>query len=207
MNGRGTKRAKTTAITGSLARVLGCWTLLLTGALAGVPLLGSFAGCCVIALPGQPPFGGGRFHRARMRWVARAGAVGAAAAAATTVAALLLPQSPGTGWLPPVQGVLAVAVLAPLFEEPLYRGALLRDAQPLVGTTGAVLATSALFSISHIEWPITAGAFAFGIVLGSLRTAGASLATVTGLHAGANTALILFEASGRFTVVSAVGGG
>ena len=34
MNSRGTKRAKTTAITGSLARVLGCWTLLLAGALA-----------------------------------------------------------------------------------------------------------------------------------------------------------------------------
>jgi membrane protease YdiL (CAAX protease family) len=92
--------------------------------------------------------------------------------------------SPGGGGLPLL---FAVVVLAPVFEELLYRERLFDviAATPL-GTGGATLVTSALFALTHLTpWHVL-GSFLVGIALALLRRFSRSVAACIGLHAGLN---------------------
>jgi membrane protease YdiL (CAAX protease family) len=83
---------------------------------------------------------------------------------------------------------LAVLLLAPVFEELLYRERLLDALRVRLGSPAAVVASSALFALPHAEpWQITATALV-GLGLGAGRCAGAPLAACMAFHAGLNSA-------------------
>jgi membrane protease YdiL (CAAX protease family) len=100
----------------------------------------------------------------------------------------LAPRPPapplGAAWLP----WISAGVLAPLFEELLYRERLLAALAPRVGRVAAVLLSSAAFAVPHLEpWSLLA-AFACGLVLGALFCAARSVWPCVAYHAGANLA-------------------
>ncbi len=97
------------------------------------------------------------------------------------------PLPPGAGG--PVPWI-AGALLAPAFEEPLYRGHLLRALRPRVGAAGALLASSALFALPHGHPWAVLGAFLGGIGLGAAAGGGRRVALSAGLHGGLNAAVI-----------------
>ena len=83
--------------------------------------------------------------------------------------------------------MIAVVVLAPIFEELLYRERLF-DAIAVtpLGTGGATLVTSALFALTHLTpWHLL-GSFLVGIALALLRRFSRSVTACIGLHAGLN---------------------
>lgn len=184
----------------ALVQVTLVWTALFGCGLALRPLLGAepascaaFAVALLLVLATRGP--ASRSHSpARM---ACAGLLGAAAGFSSYPAWVSLiasagmalrldsvapiPPAAGSGWL-----WLSMLVLAPLFEEPLYRGRLLLALRARMGTPLAVVLGSALFAISHIDpWPVLA-TFLVGLALGALMLASKSVAACVGMHAGLN---------------------
>jgi membrane protease YdiL (CAAX protease family) len=112
----------------------------------------------------------------------------AAAIAATGLALGLEPVGaigPGAGrptlWI-------ATILLAPVFEEVLYRERLLSALRPAMGSGFAIAATSVLFAIPHLEpWRVL-GTLLVGLMLGSAMRASGSLALCIGFHMGLNLA-------------------
>jgi len=150
----------------------------------------SFAIAALAVLPGRP--------RARL--------LGPVVTPATAAAGLLL--APACGGLVVVAGVafglergtapraagsepalLGTAVLAPLFEEVLYRGRLLPALRARWGAAAAVVVSSAAFALPHLRPWALVGAFAVGLGLGALRVGSGRLAPCVGLHAGLNLGL------------------
>lgn len=88
---------------------------------------------------------------------------------------------------------LAHIALAPLFEELLYRERLLPALLPRVGRAAALVVSSALFALPHLEaWTVLA-TFCVGLFLGLLQLARGQVALCIGYHAGANTAVLLSD--------------
>ncbi len=80
----------------------------------------------------------------------------------------------GPAWL----GVILLVVMAPLGEELLFRGFLFGGLmQSRLGPLGAILVTSVLWSVIHIQydWMIVGVIFVIGIVLGAVRWLSGSL--------------------------------
>jgi membrane protease YdiL (CAAX protease family) len=114
--------------------------------------------------------------------------------AAAVVAGLALGLAP-TAAVPPLAGgpaLWASALLAaPIFEELLYRERLLDALRGPLGAAGAVVASSALFALPHVEpWPVL-GTFLAGLGLGALRARGAPVELCIAWHAGLNLASLL----------------
>jgi membrane protease YdiL (CAAX protease family) len=87
--------------------------------------------------------------------------------------------------------LVAVLVLAPVFEELLYRERLLLALRPRLGRVAAVALSSALFALPHLEaWPLLA-TFLVGLALGALMLASGTVALCVGLHAGLNLAAVV----------------
>jgi membrane protease YdiL (CAAX protease family) len=103
---------------------------------------------------------------------------------------LALGLAPSLGAPPGASGLpllIAVVVVAPVFEELLYRERLLDAiaATPL-GTGGAMFLTSALFAFTHLtKWQML-GSFLVGLVLALVRRASGTITACIGLHAGLN---------------------
>jgi len=176
------------------------WTTLIGFSLALRPMLGAepascgaFAAALLLVLATRGPARGGHLP-AR---IAGVGLLGAAAGFASYPAWVSLIASAGLTFgldpvapIPPAHGSgwlwLSMLVLAPLFEEPLYRGRLLLALRARLGTAPALVLGSALFAISHIDpWPVLA-TFAVGLFLGALMLASRSVAACVGVHAGLN---------------------
>jgi membrane protease YdiL (CAAX protease family) len=92
---------------------------------------------------------------------------------------------------------ITVAVLAPLFEELLYRGLLYRGfAESRMGTTGAILLTALVFGLMHWDpldhtsgnLVIVVSNILLGLLLGWLRWRGGSTMATTLVHASYNLA-------------------
>jgi membrane protease YdiL (CAAX protease family) len=83
-------------------------------------------------------------------------------------------------------GWAASIVLAPIFEELLYRERLLSALQPRIGTPLAVVVTSVLFALPHVDLHAIVATTHVGLVLGAVRVARGSVAPCVGLHAGLN---------------------
>jgi membrane protease YdiL (CAAX protease family) len=82
-------------------------------------------------------------------------------------------------------------LLAPVFEEILYRERLLSALRPVIGTSAAIGLTSALFALPHVEpWNVL-GTLLVGLALGAAMWACRSLALCVGLHMGLNLAALL----------------
>ena len=84
----------------------------------------------------------------------------------------------------------ATVVLAPLFEEIVYRGRLLPALVARVGRGPALLLSSAAFALPHATpWAIL-GSLGAGLVLGGTMLAGRNnLGLCVGVHAGLNLRL------------------
>ena len=86
--------------------------------------------------------------------------------------------------------LLAVVVLAPVFEELLYRERLLGALGSLWGWRWGLVASSALFAIGHMDPRVMLAAFTGGLVCGAVMLRTGSLAAVIGLHAGWNLGVV-----------------
>lgn len=98
-----------------------------------------------------------------------------------------------TAWFPPVLW-LAVVVLAPLNEEIFFRGFLFAGirASP-IGGWGAILSTSFLWAVIHVQydWYGMANIFAVGLLLGYARMKTDSLVPTILMHALMNLAAMI----------------
>jgi membrane protease YdiL (CAAX protease family) len=106
---------------------------------------------------------------------------------------------------------LAAVVLAPLFEEILYREHLLSSLRAAAGPLPALALSTLAFAISHLEaWSVLATA-CVGLVLGVVALVGRSVWLCVALHAGLNLASMLQGAPpvrlAPPAAVGAVGGG
>lgn len=94
---------------------------------------------------------------------------------------------------------LAVAVLAPLFEEAFFRGFLYRALRERLGVSGAVLASSAVFALVHLSFQTVLPLFALGCILALAYEWTGSLVPSIVLHSLNNAvsmALVLATLSG-----------
>jgi membrane protease YdiL (CAAX protease family) len=85
--------------------------------------------------------------------------------------------------------VVAVVVAAPITEEIAFRGFLFRGlAASFVGVPGALVLTSAAWTVMHIQYDffLLAHILLIGLLLGWLRWASGSTVLTIGLHALAN---------------------
>ena len=92
--------------------------------------------------------------------------------------------------------MILLVVLAPLSEELLFRGFAYAGLAPSrIGPVGAILLTSAVWAVIHVQyaWPLIAQIFIFGVVFGIVRWRSGSLWPpiiahgIVNLFAGLNT--------------------
>ena len=86
--------------------------------------------------------------------------------------------------------VLDIIILAPIFEEALFRGFLLPALVPTrLGRSGAILATSLGFSLLHVQYDFIGMAmiFGFGVILGMARMRYGTVLLPIALHMLLNT--------------------
>ena len=113
-------------------------------------------------------------------WIATIGALGMELGLRPAVSV-----APGSG--EPLFWTAAV-LLAPVFEEVLYRERLLTALTRTLGSSLAIPISSAVFAISHLEpWRVL-GTGLVGLMLGTAMHASRSLALCVGLHMGLNLA-------------------
>ena len=82
----------------------------------------------------------------------------------------------------------ATIVLAPVFEEILYRESLLDALRQRFGAAAAVLVSSAAFAVAHLEPWAVLGTFLVGLALGTVMCLSGTVTLCIGLHAGLNLA-------------------
>lgn len=186
----------------AVALMLAVWTLLLAGSLLD-PLLGSGASVFVAFLlatalvlatrtAGRPSClgrAGGLLATGGL--VGFAGYPAWVALIAWTGRQVGLPHSEALA--PPRAPLLLVStlVLAPVFEELLYRERLLAALVPLAGSPLAVLLTSGLFALPHMtSWSVLT-TLLVGLALGVAARCGRSVALCIGVHMGLNLAAVL----------------
>jgi membrane protease YdiL (CAAX protease family) len=94
---------------------------------------------------------------------------------------------PGDLW-----GVLGLSVMSAVFEEVLFRGIIMRHLEPMLGTIGALLLTSAFFGGAHLGNPdatlfaALAIAIEAGILLGAAYLLTRRLWLAIGIHGAWN---------------------
>jgi membrane protease YdiL (CAAX protease family) len=87
--------------------------------------------------------------------------------------------------------LVSTLLLAPIFEELLYRERLLAALTPLAGPPIAVLLSSGLFALPHVNsWSVLT-TLLVGLVLGAAAHCGRSVAPCIGVHMGLNLAAVL----------------
>lgn len=118
----------------------------------------------------------------------------------------LLPSVPniyGRG----VWTLLTLVVMAPLFEETLFRGVILESARARYGTLAAWAVSSLLFGLAHLHPALAVNAFVLGLVLGYIYIRTGSLWSVIILHAVNNALAYLLLLAGwqDFMLIRAIG--
>ena len=74
-------------------------------------------------------------------------------------------------------------VLAPLFEETIFRGALLPVAARKLGAAGGILLSGAVFAVAHLSLGELLPLLVLGIGLGWVRWSGGRLGSCVLMHA------------------------
>jgi len=181
------------------------WAILLGGpgalahSLGAAPaLLASFAVATAVAASGRASAG-----KAVRLEAALAGLVAGFASQPAWIAAIaalglclgLAPRSPTPEGVTEPALWIAVGILAPLFEELLYRERLLPALRTRLGSPLAIALSSALFALPHLEpWSVL-GTFLVGLMLGAVYLGSGSIELCVGLHAGLNLACLLCGAT------------
>ena len=177
-----------------LATLAGAWLCLAAGVLLSSVVPGPFALCAGLALGNAWLFATGARRGRRTPLAAGCFAVCAGLAVYPGAVACVDGFFAFLGWRCPAIGVGAlVAVealcgwfLAPCFEEGLYRGRVFDAATRRFGGIVAVLFTSALFAIAHVERCAVFASFLIGCGLGVTRRLSGSLSVCIGAHCGLN---------------------
>lgn len=99
-----------------------------------------------------------------------------------------------TSWWGGFSALLALVLVAPVTEELLFRGWLLRDLESQYGSTAALLWSSALFGLVHHEPPAILYATLGGFVLGAVALRTKSTLASVAMHAGVNALPLLLPA-------------
>jgi membrane protease YdiL (CAAX protease family) len=100
----------------------------------------------------------------------------------------LSPREPAEASGMSLASTLSAVVLAPVFEELLYRERLLLALRARVGASVAIAVTSVLFALPHVEAWSVLGTFLVGLALGWTRIVAGSVSLCIGIHAGLNLA-------------------
>jgi len=96
-----------------------------------------------------------------------------------------------TTWSGGVSALLALVLVAPVTEELLFRGWLLKDLQQQYGKLPALLWSSLLFGLVHIEASAVIYATLAGLVLGAVALRTRSTLASIAMHAGVNALPLL----------------
>ncbi len=184
--------------------LFGAWDLLLLGRLASrwtgaeVATFASFV-LATLVVVGTRVRGLREKRRALLR-VVLGTVVGCTAypACVTSIAAVGLglgfaPRDPGDPRGIGIALIVASVAIAPVFEEILYRDRLLLALHARAGAPVAVVVTSVLFALPHLEAWSVLGTFLVGLALGVTRLAAGSLSLCIGIHAGLNLASVLWS--------------
>lgn len=96
------------------------------------------------------------------------------------------------GWKKIIPTVLALVVIAPVWEELLFRGLILRGLRLRYGVVVALIISSVLFGLSHYRLPTALlPATLAGVVMGLVALSTRSTWTSVALHAGVNSVPLL----------------
>ncbi len=100
-----------------------------------------------------------------------------------------------TTWWDGVSALLALVLVAPITEELLFRGWLLPDLKEQYGTRRALVWSSLLFGLVHIEPAAVLYATLGGLVLGAVALRTKSTLASIAMHAGVNALPLLLPAT------------
>jgi membrane protease YdiL (CAAX protease family) len=100
-----------------------------------------------------------------------------------------------TTWSGGVSALIALVLVAPVTEELLFRGWILKDLEAEYGRTPALLWSSLLFGLVHIEASAVIYATLAGLVLGAVALRAKSTLASIALHAGVNAVPLLVPAN------------
>jgi len=100
-----------------------------------------------------------------------------------------------TTWWCGVSVLLALVLVAPITEELLFRGWLLQDLKEQYGTRRALVWSSLLFGLVHIEPAAVLYATLGGLVLGAVALRTKSTLASIAMHAGVNALPLLLPAT------------
>jgi membrane protease YdiL (CAAX protease family) len=100
-----------------------------------------------------------------------------------------------TSWWRSLSTLFALVLVAPLTEELLFRGWLLQDLKDRYGQRKALLWSSLLFGLVHLELAAILYATLGGLVLGAVALRTKSTLASIAMHAGVNALPLLLPAS------------
>jgi len=100
-----------------------------------------------------------------------------------------------TTWWGGISALVALVLVAPVTEELLFRGWLLHDLKAQYGEPVALIWSSALFGLAHIEAAAAIYAALGGLVLGAVALRTKSTLSSIAMHAGVNALPLLLPAT------------
>jgi membrane protease YdiL (CAAX protease family) len=100
-----------------------------------------------------------------------------------------------TTWWGGISALLALVLVAPVTEELLFRGWLLQDLREQYGDAPALVWSSALFGLAHVEASAVLYATLGGLVLGAVALRTRSTLASIAMHAGVNALALLLPAT------------
>lgn len=100
-----------------------------------------------------------------------------------------------TSWSGGVSALLALVLVAPVTEELLFRGWLLQDLKEQYGARPALIWSSVLFGLVHLEPTAIVYATLGGLVLGAVALRTRSTLASIAMHAGVNALPLLLPAT------------
>lgn len=100
-----------------------------------------------------------------------------------------------TTWWAGVSALIALVLVAPVTEELLFRGWILKDLESEYGRTPALLWSSLLFGLVHIEPSAVIYATLAGLILGAVALRAKSTLASIAMHAGVNAMPLLLPAN------------
>lgn len=92
--------------------------------------------------------------------------------------------------------LVAVVVMAPLVEELFFRGLLLQSITRAIGALPAVLISSAIFALVHVELVVMPGLFMFGVIAAVITLRTGRLGMAWAMHATFNLTTVVLIRSG-----------
>ncbi len=104
-----------------------------------------------------------------------------------------VPDAYGRGWW----AFLMLVIMAPLFEEVIFRGVILESARAKQGVMAAWIVSSVVFGLAHVHPTVAVNAGLMGLILGFIYIESGSLWTPIVLHAVNNGIAFAVMSTGK----------